>query len=61
VPGFVRGGALITDGLLRRLFRRVADQLDYLVTLARRRILDALTGPSRRRRPIGNGSEIGNG
>jgi len=44
VPGFVRGGALMTDGLLRRVFWRVADQLDYLVTLARLRILDALTG-----------------
>jgi hypothetical protein len=35
----------MTDGLLRRLFWRVADQLDYLVTLARLRILDALTAP----------------
>ena len=29
----------------RLLFWRVADQLDYLVTLARLRILDALTAP----------------
>jgi phosphatidylserine/phosphatidylglycerophosphate/cardiolipin synthase-like enzyme len=32
-------------GRLRRLFWRMADQLDYLVTLARLRILDALAGP----------------
>jgi hypothetical protein len=32
----------MTDGPLRRLFWRVADQLDYLVTLAWLRILDAL-------------------
>jgi hypothetical protein len=32
-------------GRLRRLFWRVADQLDYLLTLARLRILDALAGP----------------
>ena len=30
---------------LRRLFRRVADALDYIVTLVRLRILDALAGP----------------
>jgi hypothetical protein len=30
---------------LRRLFWRVADDLDYLVTLVRLRILDALAGP----------------
>jgi hypothetical protein len=35
----------MTDGPLRRLFWRVADQLDYLVTLARLRMLDALAGP----------------
>ena len=45
VPCFVRGSALMTDGPLRRLFWRVADQLDYLVTLAWLRILDALAGP----------------
>jgi hypothetical protein len=33
------------DSRLRRLFWRVADQVDYLVTLARLRILDALAGP----------------
>ena len=35
----------MADGPLRRLFWRVADDLDYLVTLARRRIMDALAGP----------------
>jgi hypothetical protein len=35
----------ITDGPLRRLFWRIVDQLDYLVTLARLRILDAVCGP----------------
>jgi hypothetical protein len=35
----------MTEGPLRRLFWRVADQIDYLVTLARLRILDALAGP----------------
>jgi hypothetical protein len=45
VPGLVRGGALMTDGQLRRLFWHVVDQLDYYLTLARLRILDALTGP----------------
>jgi hypothetical protein len=35
----------MSDGLLWRLFWRVADQLDYLVTLARLRILDKLAGP----------------
>ena len=35
----------MTDGRLERLFWRVADQLDYLVTLASLRILDALAGP----------------
>lgn len=30
---------------LERLFWRVADQLDYLVTLAQLRILDAVCGP----------------
>jgi hypothetical protein len=33
------------DRHLGRLFWRVADQLDYVVTLARLRILDALVGP----------------
>jgi hypothetical protein len=35
----------MTDTRLGRLFWRVADQLDYLVTLARLRILDAVCGP----------------
>ena len=34
----------MTKGQLRRLFWRVADGLDYLVTLARLRILDAIVG-----------------
>ena len=33
------------DGSPRRLFWRVADQLDYLRTLAKLRILDAVCGP----------------
>jgi hypothetical protein len=45
VPGFIRGSPLMTDGPLRRLFWSVTDQLDYLVTLGRLRILDALAGP----------------
>ena len=51
----------MTDGPLRRLSWRVADQFDYLVTLAWLRVLDKLAGPSRRRRPIGSGSETGSG
>jgi hypothetical protein len=35
----------MADEPLRRLFWRVADALDYLLTLARLRILDALAGP----------------
>ena len=35
----------MADGWLRKLFWRAADQLDYVVTLARLRILDALAGP----------------
>jgi hypothetical protein len=35
----------MVDGPLRRLFWRVVDALDYLVTLARLRILDMLAGP----------------
>ena len=35
----------VADGRLRQLFWRAVDQLDYVVTLARLRILDALTGP----------------
>jgi hypothetical protein len=43
VPG--RVGDIVATGLLRRLFWRVADDLDYLWTLATLRILDALAGP----------------
>jgi hypothetical protein len=39
------GVRAMTDGRRRRLFWRVADDLDYLVTLASLRILDALAGP----------------
>jgi hypothetical protein len=35
----------MADGWLRRLFSRVADDLDYLVTVATLRILDRLAGP----------------
>jgi hypothetical protein len=35
----------VADERLRQLFWRVADKLDYLVTLVRLRILDALAGP----------------
>jgi hypothetical protein len=35
----------MTDGPLRHLLWRVADELDYLLTLAKLRILDALAGP----------------
>jgi hypothetical protein len=35
----------MADRPLRRLFWLVADHLDYLLTLARLRILDALAGP----------------
>lgn len=41
-----RAGRVATaDGLLARLFWRVVDALDYLLTLARLRILDALSSP----------------
>jgi hypothetical protein len=45
VPGRIGDIAAMTDRPLRRLFWRVADGLDYLVTLATPRILDALAGP----------------
>ena len=35
----------MADGPLQRLFWRVVDALDYLLTLARLRILDALADP----------------
>ena len=34
----------MADGQLRRLFWRMVDHLDYLLTLARLRMLDALAG-----------------
>jgi hypothetical protein len=43
--GLVTGLAAMADGRLRRLFWRVVDHLDYLLTLAWLRILDALAGP----------------
>jgi hypothetical protein len=50
----------VTDRPLRRFFWRVADQLDYLVTLARLRIPGRAGRPSPgERRPIGCGSESG--
>jgi hypothetical protein len=45
VPGLVADLAAMADGRLRRLFWRVVDHLDYLVTLAWLRVLDALAGP----------------
>jgi hypothetical protein len=39
------GVCAMTSGPARRLFWRVANQFDYLLTLARLRILDALAGP----------------
>jgi len=35
----------MADARLRRLFWHVVDALDYLPTLARLRVLDALAGP----------------
>jgi hypothetical protein len=35
----------MADGRLRQLFWRVVDHLDYLLTLARLRIPDAVVGP----------------
>jgi hypothetical protein len=49
----------MADGPLRHLFWRVADGLDYLVTLAGLRILDALAGPCRKPRLIGSANGIG--
>jgi hypothetical protein len=39
------GARAMADEPLRRLFWHVTDDLDYLVTLARLRILDELAGP----------------
>jgi hypothetical protein len=45
VSGGIGDIVAVADGRLRRLFWRVADDLDYLATLATLRILDALAGP----------------
>jgi hypothetical protein len=45
VPGRIGDIVAMADRLLRRLFWRVADDLDYLVTLTRLRILDANRRP----------------
>jgi hypothetical protein len=46
----------MADGPLGRLFWRVADDLDYLVTALKLRILDALAGPLPETRvPISSG------
>ena len=39
----------MTGGPRQHLFQRVTDALDYLLTLARLRILDAMHGPERPR------------
>ena len=39
------GVCAVADERLRQLFWRVADKLDYLVTLVGLRILDAVVGP----------------
>jgi hypothetical protein len=39
------GVRTMADGPVRCLFWRMVDELDYLLTLARLRILDALAGP----------------
>ena len=45
MPGRIGDIAAMTDRPLRRLFWCVAAGLDYALTLARLRILGALTGP----------------
>jgi hypothetical protein len=51
VPGVALGdaylaaGTAMLDARLRRVFWRIADGLDYRLTLAWLRILDALAGP----------------
>jgi hypothetical protein len=55
---------VMADGPLRRLFWRVAVDLDYLWTLATLRILDALAGPEPETpadRPISSERGIGSG
>jgi hypothetical protein len=49
----------MTDTRLGHLFWRVVDELDYLLTLARLRILDALAGPFRRPQPINRANASG--
>jgi hypothetical protein len=44
------------DSGLRRFFWRIVDHLDYVLTLVRLRILDAVAGPLPRRRRINSGS-----
>src|SRR5271163_979747 len=61
VPGLIADLAAMADGPLRLLFWRVLDRLDYWLTLARLRILDALAGPCRRRLPISSEHGIGSG
>ena len=51
----------MADNPLRCLFWRVVDGLDYLLTLARLRTLDALAGPRRRHCPISSGRGIESG
>jgi hypothetical protein len=46
VPGGIASAMAMIDRPLRRLFWRVADALDYLLTLAKLHILDALAGPA---------------
>jgi hypothetical protein len=45
VSGGIGDIVAMADGPPRRLFWRLTDDLDYLVTLVRLRILDALIGP----------------
>jgi hypothetical protein len=49
----------MADRLMRRLFWRVADQFDYLVTLARLRVLDALAVPLPETPPISSANVSG--
>ena len=44
-PSQAAGVCAMADGRLRQLFWRVVDHLDYLLTLARLRIPDAVVGP----------------
>ena len=51
----------VADAPFRCLFWRVADALDYLVTLVRLRVLDALAGPEPETRPISSERGTGSG